>query len=564
MEEKNFKRYKHLIENIEQWPIYKFAQKRTEFVKKVSFEVFQYYASVSSDEIDQTLSKAIYQEKQRIKTNPWKADPANQAQFFRKLQNEYNENQLIKTKNKANLDTCFKLIKRYADEITGNFNVNTFRFVRKLSTIIFYGIFFRNGFLSFSSFTKRENKLQNKLKINGHIEEVRHLFNKHTFIFVPTHSSNLDSIIAGYTIDLIAGLPAFSYGAGLNLFDSEFFAFFMNRLGAYKVDRRKKNQIYLQTLNYYSKLSIIEGVNTIFFPGGTRSRSGEVEGKLKLGLLSSLILAQRDLLEVGSDRKIIVVPIVLTYESVLEARTLMLQHLRNSGQEKYTGRERASSFGKYIHFLKRLIGQESAFYMSFGKSIDVFGNEINELGESIDQHGNKLDLKHYFLRNNKIEYDTQREGIYTRELGEKIALQYKKYNYILPCHLVAFSAFQLLKQLNPGHDMVSLVQLPEDDFIFPNHAFKLTCEQVRTKLFAWADEGKIIYPDQLEGDISEIISKGITSLGIFHIKRPLTFDEFDRLVSDDFIALLYYHNKFENLNLAEEIDWHLILKDPGN
>ncbi|MEZ4907100.1 MAG: hypothetical protein R2771_05540 [Saprospiraceae bacterium] len=57
---------------------------------------------------------------------------------------------------------------------------------------------------------------------------------------LPTHQSNLDSMLIGYTIDFKLGLPAFAYGAGLNLYNYEIPAYYMSRLGAYKVDRRKK------------------------------------------------------------------------------------------------------------------------------------------------------------------------------------------------------------------------------------------------------------------------------------------------------------------------------------
>src|SRR5204863_9543615 len=60
-------------------------------------------------------------------------------------------------------------------------------------------------------------------------------------ILVPTHFSNLDSILIGWIIHAM-GLPAFIYGAGLNLFNIKIFAYFMNSLGAYKVDRRKKDR----------------------------------------------------------------------------------------------------------------------------------------------------------------------------------------------------------------------------------------------------------------------------------------------------------------------------------
>ena len=88
-------------------------------------------------------------------------------------------------------------------------------------------------------------------------------------------------------------MPPFIYGAGLNLFNISIFAYFMNALGAYKVDRRKKNLMYLETLKTYSKEAIQFGCHSLFFPGGTRSRSGIIESRLKLGLLSTAIEAQR-------------------------------------------------------------------------------------------------------------------------------------------------------------------------------------------------------------------------------------------------------------------------------
>ena len=129
-----------------------------------------------------------------------------------------------------------------------------------------------------------------KIKIVGPVDHIRKLFTKGSVLILPTHSSNLDSILVGYAIETLTGLPAFSYGAGLNLYDYEIMAYYMSRLGAYKVDRRKKNPIYAQAIRQFSRLSIEQNLNGIFFPGGTRSRGGEVESKVKLGLLSTCLL----------------------------------------------------------------------------------------------------------------------------------------------------------------------------------------------------------------------------------------------------------------------------------
>ncbi|HEX5626306.1 MAG TPA: 1-acyl-sn-glycerol-3-phosphate acyltransferase, partial [Saprospiraceae bacterium] len=392
-------------------------------------------------------------------------------------------------------------------------------------------------------------------RLNGHCQEVRALFEEHVVVLVPTHSSNLDSILVGYSVDASLGLPAFSYGAGLNLFDSEFFAFFMNRLGAYKVDRRKKNSIYLQTLNSYSKRSILEGVNTIFFPGGTRSRSGEVESKVKLGLLGSLVQAQRIFLEQGSSKKVVIVPVVIGYESVLEARSLIIQYLRTTGQEKYTARVKRPGIGSYLRFARRLFRMGSSITLTYGAPMDVFGNRLGSNGESYDHHGKQIQISDYFKTDGQLAADSQREMIYTRELGDQIGKAYQNYNYILPAHLVAYAAFKLLSRMHPQMDIYSVVQIPEEDFVFPRKGFEMLCGQIRTLLFERAERGELIYPAELEGELSSVIRKGIQTLGVFHIQRILMIDEFGRLLSEDFLGLLYYSNKMINLELDEAINW---------
>lgn len=545
-----------LIAEIRDWPINKFSNNRKEFVAKVIDTTFRYFESLDTEVIDQTIAKAIYLEKQRIKVNPWKVDPPNEVIFFKKLQKEYNDNNLLSDKKNAHLETIHRLIKRYAEEIGGHFNPNTFEFSRKILTIFFYNLLHPVGLHSFRSIKKMQHAILDKIIFKGNIEAIRHHQSENIVVVLPTHSSNLDSMLIGYSLDLGLGLPAFSYGAGLNLFESEFFAFFMNRLGAYKVDRRKKNKVYLQTLNDYSRLSVIEGVNSIFFPGGTRSRSGEVETKAKLGLLSSLIIAQRDLIAQGCKKKIVIFPLVLSYESVLEARSLMLQHLKTSGQEKYTARERMSSFSNYFSFASRLAQNGSSIYLTIGDSIDVFGNKVDFDSRSIDAHGHEVIQKNYFLSDGNFVTNEQRESVYTKELAENICAQYRKFNYILPCHLVCFAAVKLLEKTNPGLDIFSLVQLPEEEIAFDRIAFKQLCDQIRSIVKDLSNKEALIESELLYGEIDSIINRGIETIGVYHIKKALYVDSHNRLVSDDFIALFFYSNKMNNLNIDEYINWN--------
>ena len=148
----------------------------------------------------------------------------------------------------------------------------------------------------FGAFFRSKYTLRDKIHIVGKVKMLRKLASQGTIIMVPTHFSNIDSMLIGWVIHSL-GLPAFIYGAGLNLFNIKIFAYFMNSLGAYKVDRRKKNITYLETLKMYSNLAIQKGAHSLFFPGGTRSRSGMIEKNLKLGLLSTAVEAQRHIFQ---------------------------------------------------------------------------------------------------------------------------------------------------------------------------------------------------------------------------------------------------------------------------
>ncbi|MEP7195420.1 MAG: 1-acyl-sn-glycerol-3-phosphate acyltransferase [Saprospiraceae bacterium] len=535
-----------LFSNIQEWPITKLSNDREQFVNKVIKDVEAQYNQFSASELDQTLSKTIFQERQRVKSNPWKADPPNEALYFRKLFKEYNESKESDISFQKNKETVYRLIHRYAEEISGNFNIATFYFARKVLGVFFHLLYFPFGLKLFSSTKKKQKRLEKRMIVNGEIDLVRKLFEENTIILVPTHSSNLDSVLVGYMSDTFGGLPAFSYGAGLNLYDSEFFAFFMNRLGAYRVDRRKKNQIYLHTLIAYSRLIAERGVNTIFFPGGTRSRSGEVETKLKLGLLNSVLLAQRSLLERNESRKIILVPTVIGYESVLEARSLIIQHLKTTGQEKFIVKEKSSPVREYIKFIFGLLKKKSRVYLTFGAPIDVFGNRIDESGNSINHLNSKIQLKDYFMREGRFVHDAQRESIYTKELAESIVDKYRKYNFITPAYLVAYCAFKMFEKAHSGQDHFSLVQLPEEELNFPIDEFKEYCSAMIKSLKILQSESKAMISEELDEPIEIVIEKGILSVGVLH-NRKVLYIETNMLMTDDLFTLYYYHNKMKNL-----------------
>ena len=260
-------------------------------------------------------------------------------------------------------------------EVVGSFRISTFKFARRFLTLFFGRLLSAATPKDIGVPGAVKARLRDRIIVSGQVEQVRKLFPDHHVVILPTHFSNLDSLLIGYALDAFAGIPHATFGAGLNLLNSGWVAYFINRFGAYRVDRRKRNPIYLEVLKSFSRLAIRKGVNSTFFPGGTRNRAGQIERELKLGLLGTAVEAQRQLLEAGSDKKVILVPLVLSYHFVLEAKFLIEDYLRRTGKEQYLG-QRTKQFGyrTLVKFLWQLFRSSSEIQLNMGQPMDVLGN----------------------------------------------------------------------------------------------------------------------------------------------------------------------------------------------
>lgn len=560
MKEKKGQLLPHVIEKIEEWPIFKLSEDRKNFIQQIDDFTFARLKGKHGAKINDVIARTIYMERIRIKEEPWKVDPPNERLFWKKIQKQVVKNSLESTPEKSNDKTdevLRKIIHRYSEEIVGTFKISTFLFARKFLTLFFSRLLNTAASRNLHRIWGTKHRLQDKLLVKGEVETVRRLTTKATVVILPTHFSNLDSIMIGYAMDAFAGLPSFSYGAGLNLYNTGYTAYFMNRLGAYRVDRRKKNPVYLETLKTMSNLSLQRGVNSLFFPGGTRSRSGALESRLKLGLLGTVVEAQRTIYQNGSDQKIIVVPLVLSYHFVLEAKFLIENYLRATGKEKYIrSRDEFYSFRKLLKFLWQFFSASSEITLSFGKPMDVLGNFVDENGESFDAKNRRVEVKEYFMgADSQIIENLQRESEYTRILAEKVVDRFHKENIVLSSHLVAFAAFKILERQNPTLDLYGILRLPADDYIFPMPILKDVVGQLKNHLIEMQNEGKLELSEEIFLPEEEIIKDGISKVGIYHSEKALKINKRGEVVSEEFRLLFYYHNRLENYELDKKIEW---------
>lgn len=548
--------YSHVLPDIEDWPIYKLSEDRRNFVRAIEAHTVERFLKKSPAELRDIIAKSIYQERIRIREEPWKVDPPKERQFWKKIQRKLVSHSLDKNEEEAakvNEEILRQIVHRYTEEIVGTFNIRTFLFARKFLTMFFTRLL---NTAAGKSIWGSKYRLNDRMLVKGQVETVRSLFKKGNIVIVPTHFSNLDSILIGYALDTFAGLPSFSYGAGLNLYNAGFAAYFMNRLGAYRVDRRKKNTIYLETLKTMSNLSIQRGVNNLFFPGGTRSRSGSLETKLKMGLLGTVVEAQRELFKNGDDTKVFVIPMVLSYHFVLEAPFLIENHLRNIGKERYIkSKDDFYSIWKVLQFAWKFFAESNTITVSFGQPLDVLGNAVDAGGKSYDKYGNLLDVKEYFQTNGAVKEDEQREGEYTKILADRIVERYHKDNIVLSSHLVSFAAFEILKRDNSKLDLYGILRLPPDDFAFQEETLRDVVGQLKNQLIEMEQEGNIKLSEQIHWEVDRLIADGINRLGNYHLRKPLKYNKNGQIISESFNLLYFYHNRLENYNLEHKIKW---------
>jgi len=559
LEEKKNKnrKYKPILDRIPDWPVYQLSKNRKEFIAEVTQKSAERIRELrpSYKQLIDDLQATAYREQNRIKRNRWRVDPKDDSSFWSKVKNDLvdlSSKDLDEVRPKVD-ELLERIVHRYASEISGNFKPTSYRFAREAIKFWFSRLLNGARVKKFGAFFRNQYTLRDKIHIVGKVKMIRKLARQGTVVMVPTHFSNLDSILIGWVIHAM-GLPAFIYGAGLNLFNIKIMAYFMNSLGAYKVDRRKKNLPYLETLKMYSNLAIQKGAHSLFFPGGTRSRSGMIEKQLKLGLLSTAIEAQRSLYNSeGEQKKIFVVPVTLNYHFVLEAPELIEEYLHVKGQDRYFPENDKYGSFQLVRFLIKFFSNRSNISVSIGPGLDVMGNYVDEEGNSLDSHGRIINTKDYFISSGQLTVDRQREDEYTRMLSQRIVTEYHKINRVFSSHLVSFIAFTMWQKKYHQLDLFNLLRLPEEDLEIDYQEFKTVFKKVRKQIYLLKEQNKINIASHLKGKSDIVINRGVENVGVFHLNRPLLKNKKGNIITKDLSLLYYYHNRLVGYDLEQFI-----------
>ena len=440
-----------------------------------------------------------------------------------------------------------ELVEVFVDEVIGEFDDRVYALTAKVAPPALGLLLNSMSPLRILDSIGGSKSITDQLMISGDVEGLRRVTQKGTVVLVPTHISNLDSIMIGYGLHSL-NLPPYTYGAGLNLFSNKLLGFFMRNLGAYKVDRKKTAELYKKVLKTYAGFTMEMGYHNLFFPGGTRSRSGMVETKLKKGLLGMALNAYIHNLKKGKNRDIFVVPCTLNYQLVLEAETLIDDFLKDTGKNRFIIEDDEFSQPKRIlDFVTGLFSLHSRIHMVLGAPMDVFGNLINKKGESLDGRGRVIDRKKYVMQGDEVVFDPRRDAEYVRELSMEITDSYAKNTVINSTNLVSFVVFQMMVNENPGLDLYRLLRTGGISGELDLREVYVSLERVLVRLRRLAAAGKLALDDNLYvKDPIFIMSEALSHLKIFH-QRPALSRQGDRLVPGNRRLLYYYQNRLAGL-----------------
>jgi glycerol-3-phosphate O-acyltransferase len=433
------------------------------------------------------------------------------------------------------------LVRHYGRDVVGNFDPRVYRFATGVAPPLLGFVFSPVGSLREGMAAVRS--LDARILADGELDVVRACAERGTLIVTPTHSSNMDSPAIGLAL-LRAGLPPTTYGAGKNLFTNPFISFFMRNLGAYRVDRRLRFELYKDVLKEYSTVLLEHGYHSLFFPGGTRCRSNLVEKNLKLGLLGTTVTAYRNSVREGAPHKrLYIVPVTINYRLVLEAETLIDDYLAETGKNRYIiTDDEFSRLGRIVEFFRKILVHEGSIVVRFGRPLDPFGNDITDDGESLDRAGRKVDPASYVRgADGEVTDDDQRDAEYTRALGRRLAAAYPRLTVFHATHLVARAVYDAIAAAAGTRDVYRLIRLPAPQLAVAVDAVIDRLARLRARIAghpAWGAE----HPRIAAQSAAAVLDDAVRGLSSYHT-RPIVSRREQALHVDDVKLLYYYQNR---------------------
>ncbi len=500
---------------------------------------------LSVEHLQENLASSVYHELYRLRHDASPEERREGVPFWKSIRDDLGRagERELRGHHKT-------IVKRYSEEICGNFDERIYGVATRIAPKALGLIANPISPLKLLGGVNNLPGFDDALVVQGCVDKIQRLKDKGTLIFLPQHVSNMDSLVLGYAIYRL-GLPPVIYGAGLNLFSNPLVGYFMHNLGAYTVDRRKRDPLYKRVLKEYATMTLELGYDNLFFPGGTRSRSGAIERYLKLGLAGVGVRSYVNNLKTGrASPNIYFVPVTLSFQLVLEAETLIDDFLKEVGKSRYIiTDDEFSQASRVYDFMTQLMRLDSKVFATFSEPIDPFGNLVDDDGESLDPRGRRVDASKYVTWKGSYATLDDRDREFTRDVSERVKTAFTVDNVVQSTHVVARAMMDLFRRANPKLDLIRLLRMGGMVSDFPVAELLRELDSLMERLRALQTASRIrLAPELLNGSADDIWTDAARHFQTYH-REPVLTRRGDRVFVNSRALLFYYQNRLEGYGL---------------
>ena len=214
------------------------------------------------------------------------------------------------------------------------------------------------------------NRLYSGVRVSG-LEKLRQQAGHYTLVYLPCHRSHIDYLLLSYVLFNQGMMPP-HIAAGINL-NMPILGPLLRRGGAFFMRRSfKHNPLYSKVFHEYLYQLYSQGHPVEFFMEGGRSRTGRTLPP-KPGLLAMTVKAALR----GTTKPLLLVPVYLGYEKVLEGPTY-LSELKGKEKKK----ESPLDLLRVLANLRQELGQVD---VSFGQPLALEGELLTQLQQAKPQ-----------------------------------------------------------------------------------------------------------------------------------------------------------------------------------
>ncbi|NCG19506.1 MAG: hypothetical protein GWP91_10910, partial [Rhodobacterales bacterium] len=196
-----------------------------------------------------------------------------------------------------------------------------------------------------------------------------------------------------------------------------------------------------------------------------------------------------------------------------------------------------------LTFGRRVLDLDASVNVCFGKPIDVLGNPVSSA--PLERRAQTEHRKRYVCdAHGNVEWDSQRDRVYTNRLATGLAKAYPKYAQVMATHIAAYAAWQCLEDISSATDPFRMVRMPLERRQIQRHAYLQKLRALMDRVNTGAAEKR--WMAELPNTAEAVLDIALDRFGRYHSTRALK-SVGSMIVVEDPKLCLYYRNRLNFL-----------------